>query len=374
VAIRILHVIDHLPPGGAPRVVKGIAENIDAKRFEILVWPLRANPEAISVPAEMVGRSSGRYSPYPIWALRRVCAEHGIDIVHAHLTRASICSLMAPGLYGAPVLVHEHGPVYATGRIYVVYRFLLKMLRNRPAAVIANSQATARRLIEGIGVSPEKIKVIYNAIDLDRFDGARADRAAARAALDVAAEDFVVGFVGRLARFKGVDILLRAFALLLRESRRYRLVVCGYGQERASLEGLADELGVGGRVCFLGMRGDVERIIPAFDVAVMPSRHEPFGIALLELMRMKAPVVTSGVDGMAELVRHEETALVAQPNTPETIAACIKRLESDAALRAKLAENAYAFTHSFGLAQHIAAIEDLYLQTYRAVHPQDSGS
>jgi glycosyltransferase involved in cell wall biosynthesis len=327
----------------------------------------------MSIPAQVINIDSHKYSPYPVWAIARLCKQHQVDLVHAHLTRSTICALLAHSICKTPIIVHEHGPVYAKGAIYNVYRSLLKMLRRRPAAVIANSKATARRLQERIGIAPEKITVIYNAIDLERFDPAAQDRDRARAQLGIAKGDFVAGFLGRLQDFKGVDILIRAVGLLLRESRAYRLVIVGDGPERAALEALAEQCGIADRVDFLGVRSDVEAVIPAFDVAVMPSRHEPFGIVLLELMRMKAPVISSGVDGMAELVSHEETALVAQPNTPETLADCIRRLEGDAGLRARLAENGHAFTQQFGLATHIAAIEDLYTQTYRATHGETGG-
>jgi len=350
-------------------VVKSIAEAVDPARFETLVCSLRTNPRPLPVPAPVIDLGSRKFSPYPIWGIARVCRQHGVDLVHAHLTRATICALLARARHSAPVIVHEHGPIYAKGAVYGVYRKLLRMLRRRPAAVIANSQATARRLEEQIGMAPEKMTVIYNAIDLERFDGARADRERARAGLGVSAEDFVIGFVGRLQAFKGVDILVRAMGLLLKKSGRYRLVIAGDGPERAALVALAATLGVSERVDFLGMRSDVEGVIPAFDVAVMPSRHEPFGIVLLELLRMKVPVISSGVDGMAELVDHEKTALVAQPNTPETLADCIERLEADDDLRTRLPENAYAFTAQFGLAQQIAALQDLYDRTYRAAHP-----
>lgn len=361
-AIRVLHVIDHLGFGGAEVYVKNLAENIDKNKVESLVCALRTNPDAISINAKLISLKYSRYDPRTIPAVAKLCAEHNIDILHAHLHKSIASCLLASLICKKPLVVHEHGGIVRKGLTFSIYRLLLKLLRHRASTIIANSEAMARELAASAGIDRAGIKVIYNAVDFGTFDPGRFSRRAIRQKLGISDSDFVLGFVGRLNHVKGVDLLIKALSLLLKKSNRYLLLIAGDGPQHRSLESLVKRLAVPEKVRFLGTCRNVAELMAGFDVGVVPSRQEPFGIVVLELMRMKVPVVCSGVEGMAELASNGVTTLVTQQNTPAKIAQCIERLAEDGDLRERLTQAAYNFSERFGLLQHVKLIEQLYLK------------
>jgi len=365
--IRVLHIIDHLGPGGAQVLVKNIAEKISNEHIETFVCALRTSPLAIPVEARLINLTYRKYNPCAIFAIAKLCKKYKIDILHAHLTKSVITSLMANFISKTPVIVHEHGPIFRKGLPFSIYRVLLRMFHNRAAAIVANSQATARQLVQSAAIGANGVEVIPNALDFGPFDSSKVARSKARAKLGISEKDIVVGFVGRLHRVKGVDILIQAVCSLLRQSSNYLLVIAGDGPQRDSLEALAAQLGIAHRAKFLGMCDKAAEVMSAFDIGIVPSRQEPFGIVLLELMRMKVPVVSSGVDGMGELVSNGQTALVAEPNTPASICDCVKRLVEDVQLQRRLTENAYKFSEQFALTNQTDSIKKLYYQICKDV-------
>ena len=358
-AIRVLHVIDHLGFGGAPVYVRGLVENINTSRVENFVCALRTNPDAMPIKARVISLEYHRYDPRTILAVARLCRQYEIDILHAHLHKSIASCLLASFICKGLVLVQEHGDVFQRGLTFSIYRLLLRLLRRRASAIIANSLTAACQLVQK-RVDKGCIYVVPNAVDFSIFDPARVSRKVIRDRMGISDGDFVLGFVGRLHYVKGADLLIEALSLLLRKSQQYLLLVAGDGPQQQSLKALAKRPGVEARVRFLGTCDNVSELMAAFDVGVVPSRRESFGITVLELMRMKIPVVASGVDGMAELVTNGTTALVTGENTPEEIARCVERLTGDGELRKRLTEAAYSFSDRFGLSEHVKGIERIY--------------
>jgi glycosyltransferase involved in cell wall biosynthesis len=359
--IRVLHVIDHLGFGGAPMVVKNIVEGLDPGRVETFVCPLRTNLRELPIKADVIHLGYGKYNPLVIPALARMCRKHCVDILHAHLGKAVICSLLAGPSCGAKVVIHEHGPIFTPGTSWVLCR-LLRLLGRRAAVAIANSQATVTALHLKAGIPLDAIRIIDNFIDFARFDPTQYDRRQARAALNLHDDDIVVGFVGRLDPAKGADLLLEA-ASLMKPDRSYRFVIVGAGRERARLQDRAAVMGE--RVLFAGLCENPAQIMAAFDLAVVPSRQEAFGIAVVEFMRMRVPVIASRAGGLVELVRDGETGLVLETLDGPSIAAAVFRLAADPSLRRKLADNAAVFSQRFDGRRQLQQLTELYEEICR---------
>lgn len=361
--IRVLHIIDHLGPGGAQVLVKSIAERISDERIETFVCALRTNPLAIPVKAELINLTYSKYNPYTILAIAKLCGEYKIDIIHAHLQKSIISSLFASFFCNGKIVIHEHGPIFRHGTGFI-YRLLLKALSSRAAVAIANSQATKAALKRITGLAEESIPVVSNFVDFARFDHTLYDRDKARDTLGIAGDRIVVGFVGRLDRCKGADLLAGAAAILCKKDERYRFVIVGDGPERKQLEGLALQLGLEKKVVFTGLRENPAEVIRAFDIAVIPSRREGFGIAAIEFMRMKIPVVASAVGGLVELVRHEQTGILLDELNAENIAEAVDRLVRDSSLRESLINAADVFSRKFDGREQLKQITDIYEKLY----------
>ena len=296
--IRLLHVIDHLAFGGGQISLKNIVENIDRENFETFICALRQESEQININVKLFNLDYGRYDPRTIFKLASLCKEHNIDIMHAQLSKSVISCLLASFFCKAKVVIHERGGISQREMFFSVYRFLLRFLHRRAAAIIANSEAIASELVHKAGVKRERIDVIYNPVDFKKFDPEKISCEQARKNLGLSEEDFVIGYVGRLHQVKGVDVLIEAVSALVKKSPRFCLVLAGNGPERKALEKLAEQLQIAKKVKFLGMCDNVPAVMAACDVGIMPSRQEAFGRVAVELMRMKVPIITSGAGGL----------------------------------------------------------------------------
>jgi glycosyltransferase involved in cell wall biosynthesis len=357
--IRVLHVIDHLGYGGAPFVVKGIVERMPADRVESLVCALRPNPKSLPIQAEVITLQSRKYSPAAIRSIANLYKSRRIDIVHAHLQKAFISSLLATYLCPIRLILHEHGPIFRGGA-GCLYRLFLRRLGPRAEAIIANSEAAKSAVQQTVRGSQVPVTVVPNFIDAQQFDPDRYDRGEVRGSLGLEPDQFIVGFVGRLDRAKGADVLVDAAALLREGRDLYRFYVVGDGPERDRLEARIRTLGLERTVVLTGLRENPAAIMRAFDAAVVPSRREAFGIAALELMRMKVPVIVSPVGGLPELVRDGATGVVLPQLTPDAIAQSIRELRGDAALREKLSQNAFEHSSSFDGRRQVEQVIEIY--------------
>jgi len=358
-AIRILHVIDHLGYGGAPIVVRRLIEGLRRPEFELTVCSLRASAKTISLAAPVVNLGSARYSPSTPLSLARLCRSRGIDIVHAHLPKASFSALLAGRRLGARVIVHEHGPILC-GWFRWPYAALLRLLVSSDTVLLANSEAAQRALSRAVGRNDRDVVMVHNFVEARRFDASRYDRAAVRRTLGIAEQHRVVGFVGRLDYYKGADRLVAAAGRLCRADDRYRLVLVGQGAQKDSLCRQVRKLGIEGRVIFAGLWENPAEIMCAFDVAVVPSRSEAFGLVAIECMLLGIPVVASAVGGLPELVQDGQTGLLLERADAAEIAAAVNRLMEDKALRETVIRNAAPFAQRFDGKEQLEQIADLY--------------
>lgn len=147
---------------------------------------------------------------------------------------------------------------------------------------------------------------------------------------------------GRLCASKGQDVLLRALPAVVREHPEVEVFFAGGGPERERLERLAEELGMNGRVRFLGAveRGRLLEMMGEAAVTVVPSREEAFGLVNIESMAMGTPVVASRVGGIAEIVRDGVDGMLFEPGNPEALAACLVRMLKDGRMREEMGRNA----------------------------------
>ena len=361
--VRVLHVIDHLGYGGAPFVVKGIVERMPADRVESLVCALRPNPRPLPIRAEVITLQGHKYSPAALWAIANLCRSRQVDIIHAHLQKAFLAGLLATYLCPSRLILHEHGPIFRRGTGGGMYRGLLRLLGARADAIIANSEAAKSALQRTIRATKLPIAVVPNFIDLEQFDPDRHEKDRARESLGLDKGKFVVGLVGRLDPAKGVDLLIEAAAVLQRDGGdSLRFLVVGDGPQREHLERQIHGLGLDRIVVLTGLRENPAQIMRAFDVGVVPSRREAFGIAALEMMRMKVPVIVSPVGGLPELVQDGRTGLILPELSPPAIARAIRRLQEDSGLRDKLGRDAFAHASSFDGRAQVEQILEIYMR------------
>jgi len=238
-----------------------------------------------------------------------------VEIIHTHLSTASLIGSLAARMAGVPAVATVHGLNTRT-----CFRYARRL--------IAVSHAVRRHLVAQ-GIHESRIGVIYNGVDFGRYQGAP-DTTTLRARLGLAAGEMLIGAVGRLGPEKGHAHLIEAVAILVaRESLPVRLMIAGDGRSRQALEQLARRCGVADRVIFAGFQSDVMPYEAALDIFCLPSLKEGLSLSALEAMALGKPVVASRVGGTPEVVADGETGLLVEPANPEALAQALAALLRD---------------------------------------------
>ncbi len=179
--------------------------------------------------------------------------------------------------------------------------------------IITNSKLVQRHVQHYYRTDPERVQVVYNGVDPDRFNprAVRAGRAEARAELGLAATDKAILYVANNWRRKGLAVLLRAVADLGAAGSDLHVLVVGRGRP-APFQRLARALDISARVHLIGATDRIETYYGAADLAVLPTMYDPFANVCLEAMACGLPVVTTAENGAAELIRSGENGYIQQ--------------------------------------------------------------
>jgi glycosyltransferase involved in cell wall biosynthesis len=236
---------------------------------------------------------------------------------------ASIPGVLTGRWAGVPVVVHVHN-LHEWRR----HRRIRTARRIWPyaARVAAISHSVRKSLLKECKLEPLKVVTLYNGVDLEHFAGPLQTEQERRR-WGIESQELVVGSVSRLVPAKGLFDLLRAGAIVQKSHQDVCLVLVGGGDLRAELEQEANKLNL--RIIFTGTQEDVRPLIGMFDLAVLSSHTEGFGIFLLEAMAFSKPVVATEVGGIPEVVAHGETGYLVPPGEPEKLARSILDLLED---------------------------------------------
>lgn len=229
--------------------------------------------------------------------IRRIVAGRDFKLCIAHRFKPIYISLLACKL---PVIgVHHAFGVYGRlSRRLFINRFRQRLL------LLGVSNAVRDEMRGHLpGWAPERIETLYNRIDVEAVQAEQVSREAAREALELPQDAWVVGNVGRLHPDKDQATLIRGFAQALPQLPAGSLLaIMGSGRLEAELKALAVELGMATSVRFLGQVPNARRYFKAFDAFVLSSDHEPFGMVLLEAMAAGVPLICSDCGGGREVV------------------------------------------------------------------------
>lgn len=191
-----------------------------------------------------------------------------------------------------------------------------------------------------IGRGTRKLRVVHTGVEVERF-GPRNGRDEIRCELGYAGADLVVGTISRLSEErKGIGTFVEMAALAARRLPEARFLIAGDGRMRAHYERMAQDLGLGGRLRFLGWRDDVPRILAGLDLFVMPSHQEGGPSSVIEAMATGLPVVATAVGMVPEIIEDGASGFVVNPGDSATMAARVEVLLRQRELRRAFGERA----------------------------------
>jgi sugar transferase (PEP-CTERM/EpsH1 system associated) len=348
---RVVHVSFGLDVGGQEKLLVEFARHASRGRFDLQFVSLGARGvlaediEGLGWPVVALGVPSGLRPSLTI-KLARLFRRWRPVVVHTHDQRALVYAGPAAWLTGVPMLVHtRHGrDVHATPRQTALIRQLAKLV-DRFVCVSEEVAALSRE--QGIGGS--RLRTIRNGIDLERFGSLGPDPAGPAVT------------VARLSPEKDVANLVRATAMAARQVPGLRVEVAGGGPCREDLERLAAELGVAGRLSFLGEVRNVAALLARARMFVLPSRSEGIPLTALEAMACGLPVLATRVGGLAEVVEDGSTGLLVPPADPAALAEVMAALWDDPDRRDRMGRSGRRrAVERFDVRRMVAQYESLY--------------
>jgi UDP-glucose:(heptosyl)LPS alpha-1,3-glucosyltransferase len=344
-------------PGGVEGVAWQLARELGALGVDLSVLCRQTTePAPAGVRVEVLGGSSFwqplRVLDFSRRAARAIAAGD-FDVVqafsrtrHQDVYRAGGGSHAAymESVYAHPELLRRFSPRHRT-----LLGIEEAVFRDERQTVLCNSRLVAGELVERYGVPEARLAVVYNGVDLERFQPRRREGEALRRELRI--EGPLALFVGSGFARKGLD---RAIAGLAASGVKADLVVAGAG-DPSEFQKLAESLGVGARVHFLGVRRDVAELYAAADLFVLPTRYDPFANVCLEAMASGVALATTPRNGAAELLEDGVSGLVCE----DDFAPAFRALENPARLR-ELGAAAREVAERFGWREHASSVLALW--------------
>jgi glycosyltransferase involved in cell wall biosynthesis len=305
---------------------------------------------------------SERHSLDPaIWpALRRIVRDRRIDVVHAHEYKTDLLAWLLAKRERVVPLATAHGWTGHSWKERRIYYPGDKRVLARYPKVIAVSSEIKRTLVAA-GARPERVEVVLNAIDVDRFRRRPDAEGASRGHYGLAPGDTVIGAVGRLEPQKRFDLLIEAIGALAPQHPSLRLLIAGDGSLREALDAQIARAGLGGRVRLIGHEPDIMRFHHALDLFVQSSDYEGTPNVVLEAMALGTPVVATDVGGTAELCRADVDGLILAPGSAPRLADAIRRALADPAATRERAAVARRHTEDeLSFNRRLARVEAIY--------------
>jgi len=306
-----------------------------------------------------------KYDPFAIWRYTSLFRQLEVDIVHTHDTRGGLLGRIAGKLAKCRIVHTVHTPsFFLTQNAFIkrLYQHVEGLLNDVFTDKVVFVARPIQALYQSLHVVPEsKSCYIPNGIDHalveQDFNGV-----GQRGECGVPLNAMVVLYVGRLSYEKGLNDLLPAFDQVAAQYHNAYLVLLGDGQERSSLQDLADTFLFVDRIKFCGFQAHIKvaRWLLNADVFVLPSYFESMPYTLLEAMTAGLPCIASRVGGNVDLVQDGETGLLVDPGDVEGLTQALRRLLTDADLRERLGQQARAKVQEFSVEKMVTRTAQVY--------------
>lgn len=358
--LHVVHVINHLPVGGAERFLSLLAPAQARAGARVAVLSLvEPNPLAAAlVDAGVEFAAMGRQrlnDPRLALDLWRDFRARRPDIVHTHLFYADTFGRVAARRAGVRAIVStEHST--EGGHLSRRRRAAMRLGARLASRLVAVSEEVRAAASVRLRIPAADIAVVPNGIELASWSDAEP---LPRDTFRIDEDTLLIGCVGRLDAPKGHDVLLEALAQL--RIPKWAVLVVGDGPLRPELETRARELGLEGRVRWLGTRADVPRILKMLDVFALPSRYEGHSMALLEAMASGRACLVSRIPEIEATLGGAGT--YASSGDPAAWARALESLAADPDGRASAARAAQQAAQRFGIEASAAAYARIYRET-----------
>lgn len=370
--IKVLELRSVFGTGGGPEktILLG-ASHSDPSRYAVTVCYIRDERDTVfgidawaaSLPITYVELRERHSADPRAWRqLRRLIVEGRFDIVHAHEYKTDVMAwALCKGTRAVPLSTAHGWTGHSSKELKVYYPLDRWVLARYPRVIAVSSEI--RDVLVASGTRRDRVEVITNGIDPERFRRDAAVGPELRCELGVAPEHVLVGAVGRLEPQKNFPLLLRVFRELATTRPELRLCIVGDGSLREALLAEVERLGLAERCMLTGHRTDVARFYQAFDVYVQSSDYEGTPNTVLEAMALEAPVVATAAGGTTDIARDGVDGWIVPVRDEGALARALTHaLDSPEERRRRAASARRQVETDLSFARRMAKMEAIYEQ------------
>lgn len=287
--------------------------------------------------------------------------KNKFDIIHTHLSKSLFFLNLARKLSRTNtrlVFTHHMGMNVKKNDIFHKYIY------NSTDKIVAVSNYVKNRMVFSAPFLKDKIKVIYNGIDLEKFNLKVNDRNKFLKEFNLKSNVTTIGIIGQISEGKGHFWLLKAIEILKKRYKNFKLFIVGKGVLSEKLRNFAKQLSLEEYLIWTGFRWDTEYFYRNIDIIVVPSKSEALGLVLMEAMALKKPVICSNTGAFPEIVENNVNGIIVEYDNENQLAEKILFLIKNKKIRTELGENARkTIEKKFSLEKTIEEYLKLYCQT-----------
>lgn len=358
--MKIIHFISGGDTGGAKTHVLSLLKNLlkmntDVSLLCIMEGIFTEEAKALGIPVKIIPQQK-RYDIRVFGKIAEYINNSGADLVHCHGARANYITMFIRGRVKIPMIttLHSDYKLDFAGNFKknLIYTPINAIALRRFSCILTVTKAF-RDMMEKRGFRPERLKVIYNGIDMENIPPViPKDKFLDRFAPDVPKDKQLVGIAARFSQVKGVDIFIKAAETVLEKRRDTAFLIAGEGDDEKALKDYVKEKGLKD-IFFLGMLDYdvIDSFYNAIDINVLSSYSESFPYALLEGGRRKKASVSTLAGGVSEMITDGKTGLLSPVGDYKDLGRNIERVLDDPKLKNMLGENFYdSIDKNFSLA------------------------
>lgn len=367
--IRVLHVIGIMNRGGAETMIMNLYRHIDRSKVQFDFVENSSEPAVFDEEILSLGgrifrcphyNGKNHFTYVKWWNDFFKAHPKEYPIVHGHLGSTASIYLSVAKKYGAYAIAHSHSSGTDHSLHANLYQIMSYNTRNVADYFFACSEAAGKERFGSKVVSGDHYAVLNNAIDVNRFSYNPSVRNAVRDELGIGQIQLVVGHIGRYTKEKNHEFILKIFSELKKMDSNARLLMVGDGTLRTHIMQMAEQASLSSDVIFTGVRSDVERLVQAMDVFVLPSLYEGLPVTMVEAQTAGLPCIISDkvpsecilTEGLVDIM-----TLFASPEAwAEKILA--KRAIPRTDRRAEIA------AHGFDITTEAVKLQEFYLKAY----------
>ncbi|MFH1449731.1 MAG: glycosyltransferase family 4 protein [bacterium] len=367
--IRIIELKRSWTMAGPESLILSVAKKINKVLFDPLVitFGLPKTPSqptlyqiAKSINLKAVDLpSKSKYNPSIIAKVLSLIKEYDINIIHTHDFKSNLIGLITALLYKKPLITTIHGRLSTPFRVRI-YESIDSLLIRFFDKVVVGSNDLKEKLIKKWKISPQKIELIHNSVDILRFN-LPLDSDRIKAEFKIKEDEIIVTTIGQLKKEKGVEYLLAAVPKVIEKFKEVRFLICGEGEYKEELIKLAEKLNITKNVIFTGYYDDLSQVLGVSDLFITPSLMESLPIVILEAMCAGLPIIGTKVGDIPFCINSKNGLLIKPKSSEEISKAIIKLLTNKEKLKEMGKESRNLVKERFSDEVMVRKIEDIYL-------------